>query len=132
MTSHFEEDAPLIVRCDCDAEECATWLELTPDDILVIEDADGSRLSLVLPDWLANALRTAAANQAADTHVSQSLASMPPTAWPAPTVAEPDLETLEEWMNEESGCAATGGCWTEPDGICVHGHPSWLLALGYI
>ncbi len=52
-------------------------------------------------------------------------------ASPSPTEDEPDLETLEEWASE-SGCEATDGCWVEPDGICPHGHPSWLLRLGYI
>ena len=26
----------------------------------------------------------------------------------------------------------TDGCRVEPDGICPHGHKSWLLELGYI
>lgn len=52
--------------------------------------------------------------------------------WPEPTEDEPDLETLEEWMNEDGGCEATDGCWVEPDGVCSHGHPSWLLRLGLI
>lgn len=50
--------------------------------------------------------------------------------WPQPTVPTPDLETIEEWMWEDGGCEATDGCWLEPDGICPHGHPSWLLKLG--
>ena len=44
---------------------------------------------------------------------------------------EPDLETLEHWMND-SGCEATDGCWVEPDGHCEHGKPSWLLKMGLI
>ena len=52
--------------------------------------------------------------------------------WPEPTVEMPDLETLEEWMFEDGGCEASDGCWVEPDGICMHGHPSWLLRLGLI
>jgi len=27
---------------------------------------------------------------------------------------------------------ATDGCKIEPDGVCIHGHPSWLLAMGVI
>lgn len=27
------------------------------------------------------------------------------------------------------GCEATDGCWVEPDGVCEHGHPSWLVWL---
>lgn len=44
---------------------------------------------------------------------------------------EPTLEELEEWAYE--GIAeATDGCMVEPDGVCPHGCPSWLLELGYI
>lgn len=51
--------------------------------------------------------------------------------WPEPTTDRPDVETLEEW-HFDGGCEATDGCWVEPDGMCPHGHPSWLLRLGYI
>lgn len=53
------------------------------------------------------------------------------TPWPEPTVDEPDLETLNAWMNE-GVCEATDGCIVEPDGYCAHAHPSWLLKLGWI
>jgi hypothetical protein len=52
--------------------------------------------------------------------------------WPQPTVEEPDWATLEEWLWEDGGCEASDGCWTDPDGTCPHGHPSWLLKLGLI
>lgn len=51
--------------------------------------------------------------------------------WPEPTSERPDLETLEEW-HSDGGCEATDGCWVEPDGVCQHGHPSWLLRFGMI
>jgi hypothetical protein len=44
---------------------------------------------------------------------------------------EPDIETLMEWMLD-GGCEATDGCWVEPDGICPHGHKSWLIVMGLI
>jgi hypothetical protein len=45
----------------------------------------------------------------------------------------PDLETLMA-REAEGGCEAAcpHHCWTEPDGTCSHGHPSWLLKLGLI
>ena len=129
--SPSEEHESLIIPCDCGEEECATWLELTPDGILAIEDVDGLRLSILLPEWLESALRTAMTVQAADAQVNQPLASTELSAWPEPTVAEPDLETLAEWM-DEGVCETTDGCFCEPDGTCIHGHPSWLLALGLI
>jgi hypothetical protein len=51
--------------------------------------------------------------------------------WPTPTEDEPDTETLEYWIYD--GVAeATDGCPIEPDGVCPHGHPSWLIVLGMI
>ena len=57
--------------------------------------------------------------------------SWPEPAWPSPTMAQPSIEELEEF-EEDGGCLATDGCWTDPDGTCPHGHPSWLLVLGMI
>ena len=54
-----------------------------------------------------------------------------PRKHPAPTQCEPEVEELVAW-EEDGGCEATDGCWVEPDGICEHGHQSWLLHLGYI
>ena len=44
---------------------------------------------------------------------------------------QPSQPTLERWVDN---CMAktTDGCTVEPDGRCGHGHPSWLLVLGYI
>ena len=44
----------------------------------------------------------------------------------------PDIETLQMWMDDDGGCEATDGCWTEVDGTCPHGHKSWLLELGLV
>ena len=47
------------------------------------------------------------------------------------TVAPPSIKTMTRWMMD--GVAkATDGCRVEPDGTCPHGHPSWLVKLGYI
>lgn len=51
--------------------------------------------------------------------------------WPKPTVEAPDMEELEEMM-EDCWCEATDGCTVEPDGVCEHGHPSWLIRYGWI
>lgn len=46
---------------------------------------------------------------------------------------QPDLTTLMQWMDTDGGCEATDGCWlVEPDSVCEHGHPSWLVELGLI
>ena len=57
------------------------------------------------------------------------LAELQLTVWPEPFVQEPDLETLQAWM-DDGVCEATDGCLVELDGRCPHGHPSWLVRLG--
>lgn len=43
----------------------------------------------------------------------------------------PSIKTMEKWVCD--GIArATDGCKIEPDGVCQHGHKSWLLVLGYM
>jgi len=56
---------------------------------------------------------------------------MPKKVWPRPTVPKPEWEELEE-MVFDGVCEATDGCPIEPDGVCEHGHPSWLLRYGLI
>jgi hypothetical protein len=50
-----------------------------------------------------------------------------------PELEPPDVETLIAW-EAQGGCEAAcpHHCWTEPDGTCPHGNPSWLLKLGLI
>lgn len=52
--------------------------------------------------------------------------------WPTPTTEQPPIELLMEWHDDVGGSEATDGCWVEPDGLCPHEHPSWLLRLGLI
>lgn len=43
----------------------------------------------------------------------------------------PSLAQVKQWVSD--GIAeATDGCRVEPDGVCEHGHKSWLIELGYI
>lgn len=48
-----------------------------------------------------------------------------------PQNEKPTLEELMEWESEGI-CEATDGCVVEPDGVCPHGHQSWLLELRLI
>ncbi|MCJ2072960.1 hypothetical protein MKK75_29905 [Methylobacterium sp. J-030] len=51
--------------------------------------------------------------------------------WSEPTVPEPAFIMLASFIFD--ACAqATDSCRVEPDGICEHGHPSWLRRLGVI
>ena len=52
----------------------------------------------------------------------------------APDTIEVELPSdkqLEKW-SMDGVAKAVDGCRVEPDGICPHGYPSWLLALGLI
>ncbi len=51
--------------------------------------------------------------------------------WPKPSTEKPTIEDLEQ-MIMEGVAEATDGCQIEPDGVCEHGHPSWLLRFGLI
>ncbi|KQO97325.1 hypothetical protein ASF33_07400 [Methylobacterium sp. Leaf92] len=51
--------------------------------------------------------------------------------WPDPTTPEPDFVTLAQFLFE-AVAETTDGCLVAPDGLCRHGHPSWLLRLGVI
>ena len=52
--------------------------------------------------------------------------------WPEPTTEEPTTEELTDWVMNDGDVEATDGCPIEPDGVCPHGHPSWLIKLGLI
>ncbi|MGH8549815.1 MAG: hypothetical protein ACRERU_14665 [Methylococcales bacterium] len=51
---------------------------------------------------------------------------------PDPISDEPSRDELQKWFSEDTGCAATDGCWIATDGLCEHGHPSWLRYLGFV
>lgn len=48
-----------------------------------------------------------------------------------PTEDQPTLEEMER-LTRDGIMKATDGCIVEPDGTCEHGHPSWLIYLGWI
>ena len=62
-----DEPETLQLVCDCpeSGDACGTWLELTSDGFLVLEDKDGLCVSLMLPEWLEEAMRTAMLTHAA-------------------------------------------------------------------
>ena len=64
--------------------------------------------------------------------VLDSLPTIDQVGYPAPTVDIPDISQIMEWIEEDSGCEATDGCWVEPDGVCEHGFISWAVHLGLI
>ena len=58
--------------------------------------------------------------------------ALPKTTWPAPVTDAPDMDTIFDWLLMDGDCEATDGCLIEPDGVCPHGYPSWLIQLGMI
>ena len=59
--------------------------------------------------------------------------------WPEPEVDRPTEEELVELMRaslfDESPYNPTSCgeyCEVEPDGVCPHGHPSWIMRAGMI
>lgn len=56
---------------------------------------------------------------------------LPGMRWPIPTVDRPSTDELTQTALD-GVCEASDGCDVEPDGVCPHGHPSWLLRLGWI
>ena len=53
-------------------------------------------------------------------------------SWPEPTVDQPDIDILMEWEFTDDYEATDGCSPIEPDGVCPHGYPSWILYLGLI
>lgn len=68
----------------------------------------------------------------ADRDTAAPMFGRPLKKWPAPKRSRPSIRTMEKWVTDESTPKATDGCAIEPDGVCSHGYPSWLLYLGYI
>ena len=52
--------------------------------------------------------------------------------WPQPTEPQPSIEEIMDMEWERGGCEATDGCFVEPDGMCHHGHPSWMIRMGLL
>jgi len=71
--------------------------------------------------WLENSTCTRSSKLEAESNAR--------VTWPKPTTEEPTMELLLDWFMD-GDCEATDGCIVEPDGVCPHGHPSWLLKLG--
>ena len=66
---------------------------------------------------------------AIDTHRPETF---PGGAYPTPTVEEPSVDEIGAMLVDAIDTEATDGCFVEPDGLCPHGHPSWLIVLKLI
>lgn len=43
----------------------------------------------------------------------------------------PTYRDIQDWICDISMPLATDECIVEPDGVCEHGHKSWMTVLGY-
>lgn len=103
-------------------------LEMETGKLLVTDPYNQAALAAFADFW-AEILRAQGWIESAYKHVDGSSPKAEALiAWEE----QPDWETLTAWMVEENGCEATDGCWVEHDGMCPHGHRSWLLELGLI
>ena len=48
------------------------------------------------------------------------------------TMPSPSEDELEDWVFDRENAQATDGCDVESDGICEHGHQSWMLLMGLV
>lgn len=114
---------------DAQRLEALLLVTLEANDGFCLDNEDERRrLATVLASALIAATQDETENEA---KTQETKPEQKRSRWPEPTTERPDLETLEEW-DFDGSCEATDGCWVEPDGVCEHGHPSWLLRLGFI
>ena len=66
---------------------------------------------------------------AIDTHNPETF---PGGSYPPPTVDQPSDDEIGAMLVDAIDTEATDGCLVEPDGLCPHGHPSWLIVLKLI
>ena len=55
--------------------------------------------------------------------------TFPGGKYPEPLVDQPKLDQLQLMMARQIDVEATDGCPCDPDGVCPHGHPSWLVVV---
>ena len=58
--------------------------------------------------------------------------TFPDGSYPRPLVKQPSDDEIVGMLTDRIDVESTDGCVCDPDGICPHGHPSWLVVLGYI
>ena len=68
---------------------------------------------------------------------AKKVALAKPTPAPSPTAARPEAAKLALWARqvkagERRMTVATDGCRVTWNRACKHGHPSWLVHLGYL
>jgi hypothetical protein len=103
-------------------------LDLARNELLVTDPKHQAALAVFADSW-ADILRAQGWATDADKCITQ------PRVWPEDedeTTQPPDEETLWNWVDEYGLCTATDGCWVTIDGMCEHGHSSWLVALGLV
>lgn len=112
-----------------------SYVKMTPDGagIEACDTVGQAELADFAEIWAQNLADQGWLERGRCTHSFVVLAvERPQSKWPAPETDAPDMETLFEWLLLDGDCEATDGCMIEPDGVCPHGYPSWLIQLGMI
>jgi hypothetical protein len=102
-------------------------LDLAHGELFVIDPKHQAALAYFADSW-ADILRAQGWIEDADKCITQ------PQTWPEKDepAQPPAVQDLWDWLDEYGKCLATDGCWTDVDGTCEHGHPSWLVVLGLV
>lgn len=103
-------------------------LDLGDGELLLLDAKHQEALAAFADSW-AETLRAQGWVGGADKIITQ------PQDWSQEEDAPPQPPPLDElwnWVDEYGTCQATDGCWVPPDGVCEHGHQSWLVELGEI
>jgi hypothetical protein len=103
-------------------------LDRASGELLVTDPKNQAALAW-FTDWWAEILRAQGWVGGANKCITQPQAWLDDEAEPEPP---PTAEDLWDWLDEYGLCTATDGCWVAADGVCEHGHRSWLLELGLI
>lgn len=98
------------------------------EEALMVIDAKHQAALAYFSDAWAEILRAQGWIDEADKWITQ------PQPWSeeADLTQPPAVQDLWDWVDEYGKCTATDGCWVAMDGMCEHGHPSWLVVLGLV
>jgi hypothetical protein len=103
-------------------------LEMGSGELLVTDPRHQAALAVFADSW-AETLRAQGWIGGASkciTHPQTGPADEPAAQQP------PAIADLWDWVDEYGKCPAADDCWVEPDGVCEHGYPSWLVELGLL
>jgi hypothetical protein len=119
---------PYEIRCHTLGCRWFADLEMGSGELLITDEPHQAALAALSDAW-AECLRAQGwLTWATKYHGERCESSKLENVLPQP----PTIEDLWDWVDEYGLCTATDGCWVTANGICEHGHKSWLLELRLI